>query len=308
MTDYLEQQAGTYTGTATGGAFAGSLAKLALVATATGRDPRDFGGSDLLAQLTERMQGDGDAEPGRFSDAGPDDYSTPVGQALAVLALARAGEDVPAAAVDFLAGAACPDGGYPSAFVTEGAACTSDPDATGFALTALAAVVGTGDGGAAPQAATAARDHLEQTRRPDGSWDAEGAVNAAGIAASALHLVGADTGSTVAWLTDAQLADGSFPVAPGGDAGDVRATTQAVLPLAGASLLSVGEGGQDEVSLAGPTSDPTAAAAADPKESGSAGAWLAALLGLGLLVLVLVAVLLTVRRRRLTRDTGAQQA
>jgi hypothetical protein len=209
----------------------------------------------------------GGDDAGRFSDTTQwGDYSNTVTQSLGIIMLARAGEAIPAQAVEFLAGQACADGGFQSQF--NPTTCKSEPDSTAFALTALAAAAGSGSGTAIDAAAVEARDWLLDNRRSDGSWNAEGAVNATGLAASALLLVGEDVSASVGWLEDAQMPDGGLPINPGQGSSDVRATTQATLALAGESMLSVGEGGTDRVSLVpgqaapaqpGPQKEPTPA-------------------------------------------------
>ena len=251
MTDYLEANADPYV-SSFGSTYAGSIAKLLLIAAVTERDPADFGGHDLVAELEARR---GTVEPGRYSDdsdceiPADCDNSNIIVQSLAILALERAGEAVPADAVAFLVDQQCTDGGFQAQFPADGGTCTSDPDSTGFALQALAAAGGVG---AAGDAGTAARAWLRENRRGDGSWASEGTVNATALASGGLLVVGDDVASSVGWLEGAQLDDGSLPVNPvnPGDAGgDSRATTQAVLSLAGESLLSVGPGGTDRVTL-----------------------------------------------------------
>jgi hypothetical protein len=63
---------------------------------------------DVLARLRALI-----TPSGRFSDKSSfGDFSNGFSQSYAVLTLARAGS-VPPAAVSFLAGTACPDGGFP---------------------------------------------------------------------------------------------------------------------------------------------------------------------------------------------------
>src|SRR6266542_2728018 len=67
--------------------YAGAHAKLALVAEAQGVDPAAFGGRDLLAELRALQ-----AKTGRFRDKSQyGDFSSGISQALAILALHRAG-------------------------------------------------------------------------------------------------------------------------------------------------------------------------------------------------------------------------
>lgn len=80
----------------------GQRAQVVLAAVAAGRDPRAFGGADLVAALraTERPNG-------RYG-AGTDVYE----HALAMLALAAADAGPSRAATSWLAGAQCRDGGW----------------------------------------------------------------------------------------------------------------------------------------------------------------------------------------------------
>ncbi|NUT92550.1 MAG: peptidase, partial [Saccharothrix sp.] len=113
--------------------YAGSYAKLALAAQVRGEDPTAFGGVDLIAGLTSLM-----GASGRFSDKSPypGDYSNGFSQSFAVLALERHGT-APKAAVDYLAGTACPTGGFP--LDLEQATCVAQVDATAMAVQALLA-------------------------------------------------------------------------------------------------------------------------------------------------------------------------
>jgi len=85
-------------------------------------------------------------ELGRFRDVSNfGDFSTPLNQSLAILALARADGTAPSdAAVDLLLVQQCDDGGFPSSFrapsTTGDAACSSSVDTTAFAVQALHAV------------------------------------------------------------------------------------------------------------------------------------------------------------------------
>lgn len=134
----------TYVGNGTTDSFPGALAKLSLTAQVQGLDPTAFGSGrvNLLARLRERL-----TASGRFSDKSSfvpfQDFSNGFSQSYAVLTLVRAGSVAPSA-VSFLAGSACPDGGFPLQF--DQPSCVSDPDTTSLAVQALAAA---GDGAAA---------------------------------------------------------------------------------------------------------------------------------------------------------------
>ncbi|HUZ01007.1 MAG TPA: prenyltransferase/squalene oxidase repeat-containing protein [Thermomicrobiaceae bacterium] len=123
-------------------ADAGKTAKLLLALTAGRRDPRAFGGLDVLARLASFYRpasgvvGDG----ATFS------------QALAILALRAAGQPVPAAAVVHLAALQDADGSWN--YETASGATTGDTNSTAIALMALSAV-----GDAAPVPAALAYLH-----------------------------------------------------------------------------------------------------------------------------------------------------
>lgn len=118
--DYLRTVAGDYADTPVG------AAKLTLVAVASGVDPRDFGGIDLLARLTAHF----DTATGLFDPQ-------IVNHAFAVMALAAARQPVPAAAVNALIDAQAIDGGWSS--LPEQGSRRSDSRATALAIQALVA-------------------------------------------------------------------------------------------------------------------------------------------------------------------------
>jgi hypothetical protein len=122
----------------------GEKAKVVLALIATGRDSTDFDGRDLVAELAENL-----TAGGRYGD---DPSSYVFDQALAILGLTGAGEDVPQEAIEWLLQAQCRDGGWqfdsPSAkddnnHCSDGSSgdfTVSDTNTTSYALQALAAV------------------------------------------------------------------------------------------------------------------------------------------------------------------------
>ncbi|MGW5049620.1 peptidase [Actinokineospora sp. NPDC004072] len=237
-TGWLAANSGAYLGEG-GEAYAGAHAKLAIVAQAQGADPTDFGGVDLIARLKSLQ-----TESGRFSDKSEfGDYSNGISQSLAVLALHRAG-GAPAEAVDFLAGAACPDGGF-RLFIDD-SPCVSDVDTTGYAVQALLAV---------GRDADAALDWLEAKQQADGGFPGSGPTpgvnaNSTGLAATALAAGGRDAAAAkaVAYLLKRQVDCGGAPAARGAIAYDTsgfdaataaRATSQAISGFTGVSLAEV---------------------------------------------------------------------
>ena len=132
---------------------AGSTAKAIVLAEATGADPADFGGTDLVAQLEGRVAGDGPSS-GRVQDEvdtsvkNAADYANVIAQAYAVKGLDEAGSDSADAAAEYLLAQQCEEGFFRLTFTADpGAAdqtCDGDKaskpdvDATAFAVWALA--------------------------------------------------------------------------------------------------------------------------------------------------------------------------
>jgi hypothetical protein len=189
--------------------YAGALAKTLLMAQIQGGDPRDFGGYDLIDELLDRLQTSG-PDAGRFSDqTGFGDFSNGFGQALAIMALARTGDDVPARAVDFLLDQQCPGGSFRGDYTTSGG-CTADADATvdatGFALQALVTVEPTC---AVRQAVTDGVDSLVAGQNAGGAFGGESGsnTNSTGLAAVVLRSLGATAAAdgAAAFITGLQL-------------------------------------------------------------------------------------------------------
>lgn len=248
-TDWLVGAAGDYTGPSSDSVFAGASAKLALVLHATGRDARDVGGLDLVAQLLDREQADG-----RFTDDSEfGDFSSTLTQALAVLALTRIdGVEPSQAAVDFLLSQRCEDGGF--RFAPDAEDCTSAVDTTAFVVQALSALGG-------EQAATAiadAADWLESVQTDTGGFTDAAAgdeapaanANSTGLAAVALAIAQRPAALDAARALLTSLQAGCDDPAPGSiqfdatDGGDRdRATSQAILGLTGVGLDTVSAAG-----------------------------------------------------------------
>ncbi|MDT7572544.1 MAG: hypothetical protein QOE05_2718 [Actinomycetota bacterium] len=212
-------------------AYVGATAKLAFVVAATGGNPRDVGGIDLIAQLTSL-----ETPEGRFADRSSfGDFANVFGHAFAVLALQQAGQTVPDTLVQGLLGARCPDdGSFPETYPKAGTPCTGSVDATGLALQALAAV---GQGGS--QQAQAAVTWLTGQQRDDGSFPGQAAVNSTGYAVLGLNAVGAPTDNAITYLTGQQNGDGGLRRGPNTDSvSDLFATSQALPALAGTTFVA----------------------------------------------------------------------
>jgi hypothetical protein len=192
----------------------GSIAKEIVAAVAGGRNPRDFGGFDLAAELTGLMVKDGD-EKGRFKDrvtVPSEDRTNNFGQALGVMGLARI-KALPQEAVDFLIKQQCPAGGF-QLFVKSGPACEkneeSNVDVTGMAVQALLDAEEAGVPGT-EAAVTKAVAYLKTTQGADGEFSDSAAypnpnTNSTGLAAQALAAVGEMPAAdkSAAWVTGLQ--------------------------------------------------------------------------------------------------------
>ncbi|WP_158841493.1 prenyltransferase/squalene oxidase repeat-containing protein [Saccharothrix deserti] len=215
--------------------YAGAHAKLALATQVRGQDPTAFGGVDLIAGLTALQ-----APSGRFSDKSQyGDNSNGFTQAFALLALDRR-EGAPQAAVDYLVGAQCPDGGFP--LILEAPTCASHVDATAMVAQALLAVDKTAE-------ADKALDWLTGVQQPGGGFRDEGKAdegnaNSTGLAAHALRAGGrtAAVDKAAEFLTSLQVGCAAAEADRGAIAFDkagfeqvksLRASAQGVLGLTG---------------------------------------------------------------------------
>lgn len=255
--DYLADEVDTYTGSGSE-VYAGSTAKLLLTVAASGGDPSDFGGTDLVTKLDSTL-----TDEGRYADKSAfGDFSNTIGQSLAIIGRGRATAEVPSQAIEFLLAEQCPDGGFSASFT--GGDCTGDTDATAFAVQALIGALSD------PDAIAQALDFLTGQQQTSGGFrnvDGDLNSNTTGVAASAFAAAttgGGDAASAALALASAQgylsslQLDCTYPAAlRGGVAfaeGDraelraqdpevvsimTRATTQATLGLAGVSLLDV---------------------------------------------------------------------
>ncbi len=253
IADWVTSQAASYTQgagfDADDAAYAGATAKLALGLSVVDRDPRDADGIDLVEQLLSlEIDDPADGIVGRFGDRSDfGQFSTPLTQALAILALHRAPGVAPSEeAISALVDQACGDGGFPSQFAPE--TCTSSVDTTGFAVQALAAV-------GADDAVAASVSWLESVQAGNGSFSSPDGVNtnSTGLAAAALTVAGSadEAAAAATWIVSQQ--DGCDSDSPGAipfnvDArGSVElATSQAILGLVGASLATISSAGASD--------------------------------------------------------------
>jgi hypothetical protein len=158
ITKAVAKNLGSYTGFGES-VFAGALAKAAVLALVRDKDPRSFGGADLVAQLEDRVA---TVAPiaGRIEDAyDPDDefggdFANVVGQTYAARALALAGSAKARAVTAFLLQQQCAQGYFRQFFTSDKTrpdqSCQGAPraergastDATALAVLALQDVKG----------------------------------------------------------------------------------------------------------------------------------------------------------------------
>lgn len=226
--NWFASQVDSYTG-APENTFAGAVAKTLLVAAAS-ENTDLFDVSALRDRLVNQI-----TPSGRFVDTSSfGDFSNTITQSLAILALHRVAPDLlDATAVSYLASQACPDGGFPSSLEPD--TCTSNVDATGFAVQALHA---TGETAAVTQALAWLTQELDAGRIDN--------ANAAGLAASSFALTGALVARDQARDIIDGLQNGCVANVPqairftASDAGDLtRATAQALFGRLGGNLATV---------------------------------------------------------------------
>ncbi|MGV9791511.1 prenyltransferase/squalene oxidase repeat-containing protein [Streptomyces sp. NPDC003435] len=229
-----------WTGIGTRYAGGGSLGKTALLAEAVGRDPRDFGGHDLIAALDKAVCAAPSTAPDRSCAAkGAYTYAPSVfSQALAVMAQLRAGEaEAARSPIAYLESLQRDDGAWPSLIPP-----TGDADVDSTAIAAMALDLAGGD--QADRAVDKALKWLASKQLADGGFPgaAGDSVNSAALAVQGLSLDKAEYGDEISralkFLASQQNPDGGFNVAKEGQRGsDLRASTQAV---GGATGISFG--------------------------------------------------------------------
>ncbi|MEV6394576.1 prenyltransferase/squalene oxidase repeat-containing protein [Streptomyces sp. NPDC051907] len=229
-----------WTGVGTSHAAGGSMGKTALLAEAVGRDPRNFGGQDLVGALAKAVCTAPSKPPNRSCPAkGAYTYAPSVfAQALGVMAQVRAGErDAAAEPISYLKSLQRPSGAWPSLIPPTG---DSDVDSTAIAAMTLDLVAGDEADPAVDKAlAWIASEQLGDGGFPGASGNS---VNSAALAVQGLSLDGEKYSAQIAkarkFLASQQNRDGGFNVAKGGQPGsDIRASTQAV---GGATGISFG--------------------------------------------------------------------
>jgi hypothetical protein len=228
----------TWTGVGTKYASGGSIGDEALLAEATGYNPRDFSGHNLItalnASVCTRASHGGSAS---CAAAGNYTYSSSVfDQALGIIAQIRAGQAKQAAApIRYLESLRNSDGSFPSLIPDSH---DQDVDSTAVAVMALALVPG--PGAAADVKAGAA--WLASRQESSGGFPGTSgdSVNSAGLALQGLTLEGAryrsQIGKALAFLAREQNGNGGFNVAAGQHGSNVRASAEALGGAVGTSF------------------------------------------------------------------------
>ncbi|WP_234314181.1 MULTISPECIES: prenyltransferase/squalene oxidase repeat-containing protein [unclassified Streptomyces] len=220
----------------------GSIGKAAVLAEAVGRNPRDFGGRDLIAALAKAVCPAPSTAPDRSCAAKGAYTNAPsvFSQSLAVIAQVRAGESAAAAdPIAYLESLQEPSGAWPSLI---GSPSGSEVDSTAIAAMALDLL----PDAKAQAAVDKALAWLATQQKDDGGFPgASGnSINSAALAVQGMALDAGKYGSQIAkarkFLATQQNADGGFDVAKGGRPGsDVRASTQAVGGATGISFATL---------------------------------------------------------------------
>ena len=223
VVDYLAAHAAEYA------VDVASTGKLVATLVSVGLDPQTFAGTDWIARLQSFASG-----PGVY-DAGT------VGQAWAILALAAAGEGVPAQALSVLKSYQLDSGAWESPFGV-------DNDTVSYALQALAA----GGEGKDSAAIGKALAFLQAQQNDDGGfpaikpseWGTDSNANSTASVAMALIAVGEDP-TAARWsrgqdnpltaLLRLQASDGRIEFQPG-VGNPLVATAQAIPALMGKAL------------------------------------------------------------------------
>lgn len=225
----------------------GLAAKITLAATAAGRDPRAFGGVDLVEVILSGL----DPNTGLFGSGAYD-------SGLAILALHAAGEAVPTEAIAGLTATRLPDGSY--AFDASQVPGSGDSNTTALIVQALLAV------GDADEAADSLA-YFRATQNPDGGWTYQKPsafgettdANSTALVTQALTAAGEDL---EAWnqplgvLIGLQQPSGAFAFNADMPGDNLLATVQVLPALAGVDLTAVAGLSRAAGSVTAAASDP----------------------------------------------------
>lgn len=251
----------------------GAQAKAALALIAAGADPADVEGTNLVTAIVDAMD-----DQGSFGG----DTATFTESAYAVLALAGAEQEVPAAAVDWLAAHQAPNGAWAWNGSLEDA--DTDSNTTGVVLQALLAAGVSAD----DASVVAGIEYLRAIQNEDGGfpyqkpseWGTDTDANSTAMALMALTAAGADLSE---WVTEEGMGPADALAALQNDSGafawqaavpddNLFATCQAVPALAGQyypiaaspTLVAAEAVAAEPTATAEATAAPVAAATAAP--------------------------------------------
>ena len=201
----------------------GAAASLTILVKAMHLNPRSFGGANLVEKLLAGI----DPTTGQVGA-----FGSAYGQALAIIALTRANQPVPAAVVTKLLSFQDATG----AFGYEFNGFNPDPDSTALSIQALHLLRrhGTEVGKAIAWA--------KRTQTRQGYWTVPfgSPVDSTALMASALKLVHRSSGRAASWLRTQQLRDGGFAaeLKTTASTSNLLATSTATYLLAGKSMAT----------------------------------------------------------------------
>jgi hypothetical protein len=201
-----------------------AAARMALAAGVAGSDLTSFGAVNLKSTVKAAFAADGS-----FA-ASPNPYSS----AVAIMAMMRSGQAVPAKADTWLAAQINSDGSF--AYQKGDAA---DAEVTAMVIMALASFSNP------PKSVQTALDKAiawaKKAQASNGSWTSSAPVGGTALLSAALSYAEADNKKARSFVTGTQLSDGSFPAAKGGKSADLLVTTQAILALTKKTYLTTGK-------------------------------------------------------------------
>ncbi|MGV8908380.1 MAG: hypothetical protein ACOH1Y_05310 [Propionicimonas sp.] len=198
----------------------GAAASLIILVKAMHLNPKSFGGADLVGKLLAGVDSSG--QVGSFGSA--------YGQALAIIALKRAGQTVPPAIVTTLLTFQDTTG----AFGYEFNGFNADPDSTALSIQALHLLRGH------TTELKKAIAWAKRTQTAKGYWASFSPVDSTGLMASSLKLVHRSSGKAASWLRKQQLKDGGFAaeLKTKTSTSNLLATSDAMYLLTGRSLAT----------------------------------------------------------------------
>lgn len=222
ITDAVATNLEAYAGSG-GEIYSGSSAKALALALDQKRNPRSFGGVDLVARVEDTVLTTGPVE-GRLQDASEyGDYANSIGQSFAAAALSEAGSEAAAPVTDYLLDQQCSDGFFRLYFADKTSAAQScdsavpaesaeqSPDTTALVAVQLAPLAATN------REIKTALDRagawlLSQQGKDGGFTDPGNGTNAntTGLAGWALAELGHDAAAAKAatWLRVRQVVNG----------------------------------------------------------------------------------------------------